>query len=156
MERIQPQSSSRPAALPIAGLGSAHREPVPTRSMPLVLIADDERDIVDFLSILLKDEGFRVVGAYDGEQAWRLVKTERPALVISDVSMPRLTGVELVHRLRLAKNGLEKLPVILMSALDTDVPHPVAPIIAKPFDLDHMLSLVSSELTPSRQQRGVA
>lgn len=156
MERIHPRSSTVPALLPIDRLEPLARKPGPTRPSPLILIADDERYIVDVLATLLEDEGYRVVRAFDGEQAWRLVMRERPALLISDVSMPRLSGVELVHRLRSAQDGFTKLPVILMSAIGSDVPHPLAPIIAKPFDLDHILSMVASELAPFRQQRGDA
>lgn len=112
-----------------------------------VLVADDERYIVDFLSILLEEEGFRVIRAYDGEQAWHLAVTEHPALVISDVMMPRLSGLELVERMRASGNGLSKLPVILMSAVTRDVARPDVTFVPKPFDIDQMLTVVSTELS---------
>jgi two-component system alkaline phosphatase synthesis response regulator PhoP len=59
-----------------------------------VLIVDDEPAIVDLLAFLFEDEGYEVLRAYDGEQGLRLAKRVHPDLVISDVSMPRLTGLD--------------------------------------------------------------
>jgi CheY-like chemotaxis protein len=119
---------------------------IPPGIMPAVLVVDDEAFIVDFLAILLEDEGFRVLRAYDGEQAWRLAQAEHPSLIISDVMMPRMTGLELLERLRSSGDGLARLPVILMSAVARGTPRADAAFIPKPFDIERMLSLVSREL----------
>ena len=116
---------------------------------PSVLVVDDEREIVDLLQVVLEDEGYRVVPAFDGEQAWRLAHVEPPDLVISDVMMPRLSGVELVGRLRDSRERLAKTPVILMSAADRTPGDGRVTFLPKPFDLDRMLSLVSTELAAS-------
>ena len=115
----------------------------PTRSEPLtVLIVDDEPAIVDLLSQLLEDEGYRVASAGDGLAAYEKVGEVRPDLVIADVMMPRMDGFALVDRLT---NGEHPVPVILMSAAVESRRRDV-PFIAKPFDLGELLDLVNSYL----------
>jgi CheY-like chemotaxis protein len=108
------------------------------------LIVDDEPAIVDLLAFLFEDEGYEVLRAYDGEQGLRLAKRVHPDLVISDVSMPRLTGLDLLDGLR--ANGSRETPVILMSAVVRDVPAERCVFVPKPFDLDRMLALARTQL----------
>ena len=107
-----------------------------------ILVADDETHIVDFLSIVLEDEGYRVLRAYDGQQAWDAINRERPSLVLSDVMMPLLGGVELVKRLR-STARFARMPVILMSAGLRQLPGLDVAFLPKPFDLDQVLRLVN-------------
>jgi len=109
---------------------------------PAILVADDETHIVDFLSIMLEDEGYRVLRAYDGQQAWEAINRERPSLILSDVMMPLLGGVELVRRLRSIER-FARVPVILMSAGLRQVPGLDVAFLPKPFDLDQVLRLVN-------------
>ena len=126
--------------------------PVATRAAdggvdrPCVLVADDEAYIVEFLSILLEDEGFTVLRAYDGQQAWNLARERHPDLVISDVMMPKMNGLELLDRMRNSGNGLTGTPVIMMSAVTRDLRSERAAFLPKPFDIDHMLRLVATEM----------
>ncbi len=62
---------------------------------PLVLVVDDERVIADTLSIILSKSGFSTMTAYDGKDALKLAKAHPPDLLISDVVMPGMTGVDL-------------------------------------------------------------
>ena len=62
---------------------------------PVILIVDDERVIADTLAIILKKNGFTTLTAYDGKTALELVRMASPDLLISDVVMPGMTGVEL-------------------------------------------------------------
>jgi CheY-like chemotaxis protein len=82
---LQPSEDSRPD-----GSGATVR----------VLVVDDERLIADTLSAILADHGFSAVAAYSGEEAIRAARTQQPDIVISDVLMPKMTGVELGIRLR--------------------------------------------------------
>lgn len=113
---------------------------------PTILVVDDEPHIVDLLATVLADEGYQVARAYDGEQAWNLVHQRPPNLIISDVSMPRLDGLDLVQRLHQCELPAP-VPVILMSAAGRKVDAPGAKFVPKPFDLDGMLALVRAELT---------
>ncbi len=77
-----------------------------------VLIVDDEPDLVELLSYALTAEGFRVVTAADGLEGLAVAEAERPDLVVLDIMMPRMDGVEMTARLR--ENGQLRLTPILM------------------------------------------
>jgi DNA-binding NtrC family response regulator len=62
---------------------------------PIVLVVDDERVIADTLSIILSKSGFSAITAYNGESALKLAHAVQPDLLISDVVMPGMTGIEL-------------------------------------------------------------
>jgi CheY-like chemotaxis protein len=69
------------------------------RKKPLVLVVDDERLIADTLAEILTDAGYEVVVAYDGSTAVEQVKKTCPDIVVSDVVMPGLNGIEIAKRL---------------------------------------------------------
>jgi CheY-like chemotaxis protein len=111
-------------------------------SRPTILVVDDEQGVVEILAEVLQDEGYAVLKALDGADGLRLAHEHRPSLVISDVMMPRLSGVELVRRLKDSEETAST-PTILMSC----VPHePTSSgatcFLGKPFDLDVFLDLV--------------
>jgi CheY-like chemotaxis protein len=68
---------------------------LPKKSKPVVLVVDDERVIADTLSTILSRSGFSTMTAYDGVSAIQLATTCPPDLLISDVMMPGMTGIEL-------------------------------------------------------------
>lgn len=108
-----------------------------------ILIADDEEFIVDLLATLLEDEQYRVLRAYDGEQALRAAQRENPQLIITDIMMPKLSGTELAARVRAREEGTTPTPIILMSAVKQPVAIPNTIYLPKPFDIDHVLELVT-------------
>jgi CheY-like chemotaxis protein len=67
---------------------------------PVVMVVDDERVIADTLSIILSRNGFSTMTAYDGTSALKMAMASPPDLVITDVMMPGMTGVELAITLR--------------------------------------------------------
>ena len=111
-----------------------------------ILIADDEEFIVDLLATLLEDEHYRVLRAYDGEQALQLMERERPQLLITDVMMPKLTGSELALRIRHGEGDLAQTPIIVMSAVRPSTMIPQTSYLAKPFDIDQVLLMVAQLL----------
>ncbi len=80
-----------------------------------VLIVDDEEMAIKLVEHQLKIDGFEIVTTTDGREAMDLIKSEEPDLVISDIMMPFMSGLEL---LELIKSEKKKIPVILVSALD--------------------------------------
>ena len=76
------------------------------------LVVDDEIHIVQVVAIKLKNNGFDVTTAENGQQALNAVKTEKPDIIITDYQMPGLTGVELVENLR-AGEDTKNIPVII-------------------------------------------
>jgi DNA-binding response OmpR family regulator len=82
-----------------------------------ILVVDDEEFILSLLRNGLTEQGFEVVTAKNGFEAILVVEEEKPNLVITDIMMPRLTGLEFLKALK--NNALtRKIPVILISALD--------------------------------------
>jgi CheY-like chemotaxis protein len=109
----------------------------------LILVADDEASICGVIHDILTDEGYRVHCAADGQEALDQVEREAPDLLVSDVNMPRLGGVELVRRLRAIGH---LFPVLLISANRVVADLPNVRFLAKPFDLSRLLEEVVSGL----------
>jgi len=83
-----------------------------------VLIVDDDREIVELLNIYLKNEGYDVLKAYNGQQALNYIKNDDEIeLVILDVMMPKVNGIEVVEKLREENHSI---PVIILSAKSSD------------------------------------
>jgi CheY-like chemotaxis protein len=74
--------------------------PATSRTNLRVLVVDDERLIADTVAMILSQHGFSAVAAYSGEQAIEAARTQQPDIVLSDVLMPKMTGVELGIRIR--------------------------------------------------------
>ena len=80
-----------------------------------ILVADDDKEIVELLSIYIHNEGYEVVKAYDGKEALAAVEKEIPDLVILDIMMPEIDGVEVCRRFR-ANEKLNNVPIVMFSA----------------------------------------
>lgn len=80
---------------------------------PLVLVADDDKDILQLLCVRLGLLGYGVVQAANGVEALELAREHKPALAILDVMMPGLDGLEVTRQLRA---GSSRIPVILLTA----------------------------------------
>lgn len=124
----------------------------------LVLVVDDNDDLRDYMRRLLGAAGHRVAVAADGEAALALARAHAPALVVSDVMMPRLDGFGLVRALR-ADAALRDTPVLLLSArageearvsgLDSGADD----YLVKPFSARELLARVASNLRLSELRR---
>jgi DNA-binding NtrC family response regulator len=102
-------------SFPVVPLAEVAEEDVVILSVkeaPVVLIVDDEKVIADTLSIILTHAGFITMTAYNGETALRIANAITPALLISDVVMPGITGVELAIMLT---QSIPDLKVLLFS-----------------------------------------
>ena len=102
-------------SFPVVSVKEVAKEDVvvlPIKDAPVVLIVDDEKVIADTLSIILTHAGFITMTAYDGETALRIANAITPALLISDVVMPGITGVELAIMLT---QSIPELKVLLFS-----------------------------------------
>jgi DNA-binding response OmpR family regulator len=118
-----------------------------------ILVVDDDSAMVEFLIEALREKGYLCCGAYDGESAMLAIQTARPALVLLDLHMPGLSGVDVVAQLR--RHDLGHVPVVLMTA-DAAGAAQLATItireyLLKPFDLDTLLACIGRFVRP--QQR---
>ncbi|MET0477704.1 MAG: response regulator, partial [Actinomycetota bacterium] len=91
----------------------------------LVLIADDDRDIVRFVALNLRLEGFEVVVATDGQDALDMALDVRPSLILLDTMMPRMDGYEVCSRLRDQRPDAQ-IPVIMLTAKSMDADRSMA------------------------------
>src|SRR5262245_4584271 len=80
-----------------------------------VLVIEDERDIRELVRVNLEGEGFAVLEADNGELGLALVKRERPALVILDLMLPGLSGLEVCRRIR-REEHTSGMPVVMLTA----------------------------------------
>src|SRR6266498_599153 len=81
-----------------------------------VLVVNDEPDELELISVLLRQSGYEVLTAYGGREGLGVAQQERPDLIISDMSMPHLDGIELCRLMR-QHPELRTTPIILTSAL---------------------------------------
>lgn len=115
-----------------------------------ILVVDDDAGLRNLMAALLRQAGHLVSCAEDGEEAWEALCSERFDAMITDHEMPRLTGLELLRRVRAAPH---KMPVILISGRmpvgETDLPQLLSPGLAlqKPFSLADFRARVRSILT---------
>lgn len=127
----------------------------------VVLMADDDRDIISFVSINLQNEGFDVVTADDGEQALEVAFDLRPDLVLLDVMMPKLDGFEVCRRLR-QDVRTRHLPVIMLTARTHSADKVVGltagadDYIIKPFDPLELMARVKSTLRRTQEMRAIS
>src|ERR1035437_4209740 len=80
-----------------------------------ILVVDDEPDIVELVSYNLKKDGFVVASAADGEEALSLIKKNRYDLIILDLMLPGIQGVDLCRMIR-SNAATERLPIIMLTA----------------------------------------
>lgn len=80
-----------------------------------ILVVEDDPDSREFLATLLKLEGYAVVTANDGLEGIEKVETNRPDIIISDICMPNLDGLDMVKRLRQSPE-YKRIPIVMLSA----------------------------------------
>jgi DNA-binding response OmpR family regulator len=117
----------------------------------LVLIADDDRDIVRFVALNLRLEGFEVVVADNGQDALDKALDVRPSLILLDTMMPRLDGYEVCSRFRDERPD-SQVPVIMLTAKSMEADRAMAftagadDWVTKPFDPADLVSRVKDHL----------
>lgn len=123
----------------------------PPRSRQQILVADDEADLRDFLTRALSKHGYEVLAASGGREAMAIIREARPALVVLDILMPGMDGVDICKTMR-ADVELAQIPVIFASALDASLLHGIADesgatdFVSKPMTLGDLLNVVGRYL----------
>lgn len=137
--------------------GSAPGGPDPGNSpRPTILVADDDRHIVELVALYLERAGFRVEPVFDGDAALQRIRDARPALAILDVMMPGQDGLQVCRQL--ARRG--DIPVVLLTARSSDIDK-IAGLrigaddyITKPFNPDELVARVEAVLRRARTGSG--
>lgn len=118
---------------------------------PAILVIDDDLAMQTVLEIALREAGYRVFLASDGEEGVQKLMTLKPNLVISDIMMPQMDGVEAFQRIKdqLQEDGI---PIFIMTALNrkpwfADLEAEGAVILQKPFEVERLIELIDVSLT---------
>lgn len=123
---------------------------------PLILVADDRIDSVELCRDLLALEGYRVVAAFDGQEALDRIREHNPDLILLDLDMPLLNGYEVCQRLK-ANAATADIPVLMLTAWAAPE-HRVRGLqlgaedyLLKPFDYRELLARVQTRLRTKRE-----
>lgn len=113
-----------------------------------ILVVDDEPPIVDMLSYNLQRANYEVITAHDGEEALVKARQEQPDLIILDLMLPRVDGLEVCRALRRERD----VPIIMLTARDSEVDRVVGlelgadDYVVKPFSVRELMARVKSVL----------
>lgn len=116
--------------------------------MKSILVCDDDKEILDAIEIYLQQEGYRILKAYDGEQALQVLKENEVHLLIIDVMMPRLDGIRATLKIREDSS----IPIIILSAKSEDADKILGlnigadDYVTKPFNPLELVARVKSQL----------
>ena len=116
--------------------------------MAKILVCDDDKEIVEAIDIYLTQEGYEVLKAYDGEEALRVLKTQKADLLVLDVMMPKLDGIRATLKIREQNN----MPIIILSAKSEDADKILGlnvgadDYVTKPFNPLELVARVKSQL----------
>jgi len=119
--------------------------------MAKILVVDDEKDIADLVSYNLEREGFAVVKAFDGETALAKVRSEKPDLLILDLMLPGVGGLDICKRIR-ANPKTSSLPIIMLTAKADEVDKIIGleigadDYVTKPFSVKELVARVRTVL----------
>jgi len=110
-----------------------------------VVVADDDRDVRLMLRTLLELDGHEVVEAQDGDEAWQLIMEYGPSVVVADIQMPGLDGLQLCRKIRAAS---ETVPIIFLTSRDEELDRVVGlelgadDYLGKPFSMRELIARI--------------
>ena len=126
------------------------------RKSKKILIVDDEPGVVEIVRVNLEWEGYDICEAFDGQEGWDKVRSEKPDLVILDVMMPKMSGLELLERIQ-ADPRVCGVPVIMLTvrARGVDITQALekgaVEYLTKPFEPLNLIRVVKKILEESDQ-----
>ena len=116
-----------------------------------ILVVDDEIHIVHVVAIKLRNNGYEVISADNGAEAFEMACKEKPDVIVTDFQMPVLTGLELVEKLRQCKSTKD-IPVIMLTARNFAISQErqkdlqIAQCLSKPFSPKELLGHIEDVL----------
>ena len=122
----------------------------PSSKHGTALIVEDHSDSREFLSVFLEGLGYAVLAAEDGKEALRMVASHPVSLILTDLSLPLMDGVELVRQVRRSKHNGDDPRIVMLSAYDRNEYVASAldagcdAVLTKPVDLDKLESVLAS------------
>lgn len=125
--------------------------------MQKVLVVEDDRGIADFVRLELEHEGFSVVSAESGRTALSVYEKEDPDIILLDIMLPELSGLEVLRRIR----KISHVPVILVTARDetydkvNGLDAGADDYIAKPFEIEELLARMRAVMRRAEDAQGI-
>jgi CheY-like chemotaxis protein len=116
--------------------------------MTEALVIDDEPAVLRLVATVLRELGVDTLTATDAESATVILKSNKPDLIVTDVRLPGMSGVELAHLVKSSRR-LRKTPVLLMSAYSEPKGHEGDAFFPKPFDITELEELFSRYIADS-------
>lgn len=122
-----------------------------------LLVVDDEPEIHTMLGKLLQNEGFSVSHAYHADEALELITEQKPELIVLDIMMPRVSGIELCNHLK-AQVSTKDILILMVSARDAQADrieglvHGADDYVSKPFHLRSLLRKIEHMLQKKSEQ----
>ena len=120
-----------------------------------ILVVDDEKDIVELIAYNLEQEGFAVLRAFDGQAAWETIRTEKPGLVVLDLMLPGMSGLEVCKMIR-RHAETERIPVIMLTAKSDQIDKIIGlelgadDYMTKPFSVRELVARIRAVLRRSQ------
>ena len=122
---------------------------------PLIVVVEDNRDINDLLSLILEEEGYRVVSVTDGREALEAAREHKPDLITLDLALPGKDGWALARELQ-EDPTTENIPILVISAytreMDAPLRRQVSRVISKPFYITQVINEVDAILRRRSEQ----
>lgn len=122
-----------------------------------ILVVDDDPDVIDIITISLKDKGFSLVSASNGVEALEKLKIFIPNLIVLDVHMPKMNGYELIKRLK-KEPKFDSIPIIVLTGTyisKKDIAHGLTlgatKYLTKPFTIDTLVNEIEESLCPEQE-----
>ncbi|QIN62608.1 Alkaline phosphatase synthesis transcriptional regulatory protein PhoP [Caballeronia sp. SBC1] len=115
--------------------------------MTLVLLVDDDENLICALETVVSGEGYRVRTAGDGEDALLVIEKELPNMIVTDITMPKMDGTELIRSLE-SVLLLSTIPVIVTSAAAQPVALASYTFLAKPYTMPKLLGILKALKLP--------
>ncbi|NCU17173.1 response regulator YycF [Pallidibacillus pasinlerensis] len=118
-----------------------------------ILVVDDEKPIADILEFNLKNDGYEVICAYDGDEAIKLVEEHKPDLILLDIMLPEKDGMEVCKEVRKKYD----MPIIMLTAKDSEIDKVLGlelgadDYVTKPFSTREILARVKANLRRHQQ-----
>jgi two-component system, OmpR family, alkaline phosphatase synthesis response regulator PhoP len=131
--------------------------------VPKILVVDDEKDIVDLVAYNFEKEGYEVLKAYDGEGAIRVARSEKPDMIVLDLMLPGIQGLEVCKEIR-RNADTAGIPVIMLTARGEELDKVIGlevgadDYVTKPFSVKELVARVKAVLrrADARKMPGTA
>lgn len=127
-------------------------------SKETILVVDDEKEIRDLITIYLKNEGYEVLQAGDGEESLELLKKNEVHLIVLDIMMPKIDGIHMCMKVR----EIAEMPIIMLSAKTQDMDKILGlttgadDYVTKPFNSLELIARIKSQLRRYMKMSGGA